>query len=40
MTRAAEGTKTVLVPLGTTAGEDPRVVASLPERIKRFEPVS
>jgi hypothetical protein len=40
MTRAAEGTKTVLMPLGPTAGEDPRVMASPPERIKRFEPVS
>jgi hypothetical protein len=38
--RAAEGMKTVLMPLGPTAGEDPRDVASRPERIKRFEPVS
>ena len=40
MTRAAEGTKIVLMPLGPTAGEDLRVVASSPERIKRFELVS
>jgi hypothetical protein len=38
--RAAEGMKIVLMPLGSTAGEGPRDVASPPERIKRFEPVS
>jgi len=35
MTRAAEGTKKLLMPLGATAGEDLRVVASPTERIKR-----
>jgi hypothetical protein len=40
MTRAAEGTKTVLMPLGPTAGEDLGVVASPPQRIKRFELLS
>jgi hypothetical protein len=40
MTRAAEGTKKLLMPLGATAGEDLRVVASPTERIKRFEPAS
>ena len=32
-------TKTVLMPLSPTAGEGLRVVASPPDRIKRFEPV-
>jgi hypothetical protein len=40
MTREAEGTKTVPMPLGPNASEDLRVMASPPERIKRFELVS